>query len=260
MSDWLYEQVFESFIETTLISHACSCDIAGGLYHFTCHGYAFCFGVCFWKFSQTPWQFETNPGRFPVPSLRNAVLRTHQNTFHKLNSMLSAAFVTLVGAWKSCIDITLSKPWNTDITVINGLLNQFWRSQESPKPSVPYRQKWEPAYCISMMFFPLNSIMGVCVFFLCPHHVMFSCEKCFINDLPRLHVSFEMLWQKLWVQEEKKNPLSSNGKLSSSGIRRLHQWRLIVQFPFSWFWSYNKGLCLILCDVVSSERKTILYF
>lgn len=94
-----------------------------------------------------------NPGRFTIPVLRNAVLGNQRNTFHNFNAMLSAAFVTLVGTWKSCIDITLSKPWNTDIAVINGLLNQFWRSRESPKPSVPYRLKWEPAYCISMMFF-----------------------------------------------------------------------------------------------------------
>lgn len=121
--------------------------------------------------SRTPPAIWDKPsgGSLAVPSLRNAALRNHPNTFHKLNPMLSAAFVTLVGTWKSCIDITLSKPWNTDITVINGLLKQFWRSRESPKPSVPYRQKWEPAYCISMMFFPLNSIMGVCVFFPSAH-------------------------------------------------------------------------------------------
>lgn len=64
------------------------------------------------------------------------------------------------------------------------------------------QQKWEPAYCISMMFF-LWIPLWVC-FSPCPHHVMFSCEKCFINDLPRLHVSFEMLWQKTLSARERK--------------------------------------------------------
>lgn len=212
------------------------------------------------NFHEPPGNLRQTPGRFPVPSLRNAVLGNHQNTFHKLNSMLSAAFVTLVGTWKSCIDITLSKPWNTDITVINGLLNQFWRSRESPKPSVPYRQKWEPAYCISMMFFPLNSIMGVCVFFPLPTPCNVFLRKVFHKWFAQTSCVIWDALTKTLSARGKKKPLSSNGKLSSSGIRRLHQWRLIVQFPFSWFWSYNKGLCLILCDVVSSERKTILYF
>lgn len=199
------------------------------------------FAFCSEKVSRTP-------GNWEVHCLRNAVLWNQCNTFHKLNAMLSAAFVTLVGTWKSCIDITLSKPWNTDITVTNGLLNQFWRSRESPEPSVPYRLKWEPAYCISMMFF-LWIPLWVCffplptpcnVFLWKVFHKWFAQTSCVIWDA----------LTKTLSAREKKNPLSSNGKLSSSGIRRLHQWRLIVRFPFSWFWSYNKGLCLILCDVV----------
>ncbi len=86
--------------------------------------------------------------------------------------------------------------------MINGLLNQFWRIRESPKLSVPYRLKWEPAYCISVMFV-LWIPLWVYVFFF-PHHVVFSCEMCFINDLPRLHVSFEMLWQNLFSIECKR--------------------------------------------------------
>lgn len=117
--------------------------------------------------------------------------------------LLTASLVALVGSWKSRIDITVSKPWNTDITVINGLLNQFWRSGESPKPSVPYRLKWEPAYCISIVFFLWIPLWVYDVFFF-PHHVMFSCEMCFINDLPRLHVSFEMLRQNFSSFECKK--------------------------------------------------------
>jgi len=115
-----------------------------------------CFGFLFWKGCTNNWE---------IHCLKNTVFGNQCTTFHKLNAMLSATFVTLVGTWKSCIDITLSKPWNTDITMTNGLLNQFWHSRESPEPAVPYRLKWEPAYCISMMLFlwiPLYVCVCVC--------------------------------------------------------------------------------------------------
>lgn len=107
-------------------------------------------------------------------------------------------------------------------------------------------------------FFPLNSIVVVC--FLLPHHVMFSWKMCCINDWPRLHLSFEMHGQKFLLPCDEKIMLSSISKLFSWGTFRLHQWRLLAELSFSWFWRYNKGLWLMLCDVVSSERKTILYF
>lgn len=120
--------------------------------------------------------------------------------------LLTGSLVALVGTWKSRIDITMSKPWNTDRTVINGLLNQFWRSQESPKPSVPYRLKWEPAYCISIVFF-LWIPLWVYVFFLptpCNvflwnvFHKWFAQTSCVIWD-----ALTKLLF--LWVQEKKKN-------------------------------------------------------
>lgn len=157
----------------------------------------FGFAFCSEKVSRTP------TGNWEVHCLRNAVLGNQCKTFHKLNAMLSAAFVTLVGTWKSCIDIILSKP---DITVTNGLLNQFWRSRESPEPSVPYRLKWEPAYCISMMFFPLNSIMGVCFFPPCPHHVMFLWKVFHKWFAQTSCVIWDALTKTLSARRKKKKP------------------------------------------------------
>lgn len=41
----------------------------------------------------------------------------------------------------------------------------------------------------------LNSCMCVCV--ALPQYILFPWQKCFINDLPRLHLLFEMHWQNL---------------------------------------------------------------
>ncbi len=167
----------------------------------------FCFLV--WnfvqKFSWTTRQFETNP-RSPV---WEKLLGNQWNILHKLNAMLfflllTGSLVALVGTWKSRIDITVSKPWNTDRTVINGLLNQFWHCRESPKPSVPYRLKWEPAYCISIVFFLWIPLWVYVVFLPTPcnvflwnvFHKLFAQTSCVIWDaLTKLFF--------LWVQEKK---------------------------------------------------------
>lgn len=168
----------------------------------------FCFLV--WnfvqKFSWTTGQFETNP-RSPV---WEKLLGNQWNILHKLNVMLFFffAFDCLSFCFGEYLEIThryhsvktMKHRHNCDKWPPKPVLTLSRKSQTV----CAYRLKWEPAYCISIVFF-LWIPLWVYVFFLptpCNvflwnvFHKLFAQTSCVIWDaLTKLFF--------LWVQEKK---------------------------------------------------------
>lgn len=115
--------------------------------------------------------------------------------------------------------------------MINGFAKRLWHAREGPKTSTPHRPKWDPAYCV-IIIFPLRIPLCACLFFrlatLCNvffrnvFHKWFSQTSCVIWDTLTKLLFLSKRREKCYLQTANSFPEGPADFISGASLLNFH--------------------------------------